>query len=66
MFKQGTLSLAFAHAQSVALAAPAFFVAPMRTRTGGPDDPDGDEQDELRRLMPVLALVITIATVFGQ
>ena len=37
--------------------------ASKNTRTGGPDD---DEDDELRRLMPILAAVITIAVVFGQ
>ena len=34
------------------------------TRTGGPDDDDGDD-NELRWLMPLLALVVTIAVVFG-
>jgi hypothetical protein len=51
-----------------ALALPAPFALSGRQtktqmRTGGPDD---DEDDELRRLMPILALVITIAVVFGS
>jgi hypothetical protein len=33
------------------------------TRTGGPDD---DEDDQLRRLMPILASVIAIAVIFGN
>jgi hypothetical protein len=33
-----------------------------RTRTGGPDDGG----DELRWLMPILALVIVLAVVFGS
>ncbi|HEY0709793.1 MAG TPA: hypothetical protein VGG33_23470 [Polyangia bacterium] len=53
-------------AYGAALALPAPTIQ-MRARTGGPDpDGDDDEGDQLRRLMPVLALVITIATVFGQ
>ena len=31
-------------------------------RTGGPDD---DEDDQLRRLMPILASVIAIAVIFS-
>lgn len=55
-------------AQGAALALPARFALPARAektsmRTGGPDD---DEDDELRRLMPILALVIAIAVVFGS
>ena len=55
-------------AQGAAIALPAPFARSARQdktnlRTGGPDD---DEDDELRRLMPILALVITIAVVFGS
>ena len=45
-----------------------FPVKPMEsktaTRTGGPDDDDGDD-NELRWLMPLLAVVVTLAVVFG-
>jgi hypothetical protein len=56
-------------AQGAALALPGPFAAAAwqektRMRTGGPDG--DDEDDELRRLMPILALVITIAVVFGS
>lgn len=37
----------------------------LATRTGGPDDDGGDEDEQLRRLMPILAAVIAIAVVFG-
>jgi hypothetical protein len=37
--------------------------ARQSTRTGGPDD---DEDDQLRRLMPILASVIAIAVIFGN
>ena len=36
--------------------------AKQSIRTGGPDD---DEDDQLRRLMPILASVIAIAVIFG-
>ena len=36
-----------------------------RTRTGGPQNDDDDEADSLRKLMPVLAVVIILANVFG-
>ena len=38
-------------------------ISQKRTRTGGPDD---DEDDQLRRLMPILASVIAIAVIFGN
>ena len=47
--------------------APVILQGNSRSRTGGPDpDGDEDETDQLRKLMPVLALVITIATVFSE
>jgi hypothetical protein len=49
-----------AQAAAVALPAPALLLS-TRARTGGPDD----EDDELRWLMPLLAVVIAIAAVFG-
>ena len=54
----------WASGRAMALQAPVLMVREHKnTRTGGPDD---DEDDELRRLMPILAAVITIAVVFGQ
>jgi hypothetical protein len=35
-------------------------------RTGGPDDPDGDEDEQVRRLMPIMAAVIAIAVIFSR
>ena len=54
----------WASGQAIALHAPLMLARQQKNiRTGGPDD---DEDDELRRLMPILAAVITIAVVFGQ
>jgi hypothetical protein len=57
-----------AWAQGAAIALPGPMALPAREeranmRTGGPDD---DEDDEIRRLMPILALVIAIAVIFGS
>lgn len=61
----GFLRSSWAYGAALALPAPTVFQS--KARTGGPDpDGDDDDTDQLRRLMPVLALVITIATVFGQ
>lgn len=51
-------------AGAIALDANLLTFAPRQsTRTGGPDD---DEDDHLRRLMPILASVIAIAVIFGN
>jgi hypothetical protein len=64
MSPYGKLQRMWATGRAMALQAPVFMVREHKnTRTGGPDD---DEDDELRRLMPILAAVITIAVVFGQ
>jgi hypothetical protein len=63
----GFLRNSWAYGATMALQAPAILQGNTRARTGGPD-PDGedDESDQLRRLMPILAVVITVATVFGN
>ena len=59
----GALRRLWAQGAAVAMEAPLLMVrAKQRMRTGGPDD---DEDDELRRLMPILAAVIAIAVIFG-
>ena len=60
----GKLQRMWASGQAVALEAPFLLARRERknSRTGGPDD---DEGDELRRLMPILAAVIAIAVIFG-
>lgn len=64
MSPYGKLQRMWASGRAMALQAPMLMVREHKnTRTGGPDD---DEDDELRRLMPILAAVITIAVVFGQ
>ena len=64
MSPYGKLQRMWATGRAMALQAPVLMVREHKsTRTGGPDD---DEDDELRRLMPILAAVITIAVVFGQ
>jgi hypothetical protein len=51
-------------AGAIALDANLAFARPKQSiRTGGPDD---DEDDQLRRLMPILASVIAIAVIFGN
>lgn len=37
--------------------------SPQKTRTGGPDNDDEDE--DLKVLMPILAVVIVVAVMFG-
>ena len=64
MSPYGKLQRMWASGRAVALQAPMMLAREQKNiRTGGPDD---DEDDELRRLMPILAAVITIAVVFGQ
>ena len=57
------LSALYHHAGAVAMDAPTTYR--LATRTGGPDDDGGDEDEQLRRLMPILAAVIAIAVAFG-
>ena len=54
-------------AVSMALGGAMALPAPTRmfTRTGGPDDDGDDENALLRKLMPILAAVIAMATIFG-
>jgi hypothetical protein len=54
-----------AHAAAASLAAPVKFLLRPRERMGS-GGPDGDQDDDLRVLMPLLAVVITIASVFGR
>jgi hypothetical protein len=64
MSPYGKLQRMWASGRAMALQAPMLMAREHKnTRTGGTDD---DEDDELRRLMPILAAVITIAVVFGQ
>lgn len=41
------------------------FAAPARGRTGGPNNDDDDEELLVRKLLPLLAAVITMAFVFS-
>jgi hypothetical protein len=63
------LALALAPALKMARAATTLALPGLRraernrTRTGGPDD---DDEEQLRWLMPLLALVIVVALVFSD
>jgi hypothetical protein len=56
----------FASAALAAQSAPlGMLLSRQRTRTGS-GGPDGDQDDDLRWLMPLLAAVIGIATIFSR
>jgi hypothetical protein len=52
-------------AAAPAAALPLPFEFRIAPRTGGPEDPEEDENELLRRLMPIVAAIIVLAALFG-
>jgi hypothetical protein len=52
-------------AAAVPASLPLPFEWKIAPRTGGPEDPEEDENELLRRLMPIVAAIIVLAALFG-